>query len=76
MCGRWIKWSVLYNSTHLNSTLWYTALSFSHAHTQLSLISLYLGIVCRRCIRDDEWEEYFGCFREETEILLDQVIYF
>ena len=32
------------------------------------------GIIRRRCIIDDMWEEFFECFREETGMLLDQVI--
>ena len=35
---------------------------------------LHLGTVRRRCIRDHLWEEFFGCFREKTKMLLDQVI--
>ena len=42
--------------------------------TANSLIVYYVvGIVRRRCIRDDLWEEFFECFREETRMLLDQV---
>ena len=33
-----------------------------------------IGIVRRRCIGNDQWEEFFECFREEIRILLDQVI--
>ena len=32
------------------------------------------GTVWRRCIRNDVWEEFFGCFREEIGMLLEQVI--
>ena len=31
------------------------------------------GIVRRRCIMDDLWEEFIECFREETSMLFDQV---
>lgn len=33
------------------------------------------GIVRRRCIGDDDWEEFFECFRDEIKSLLDQVIF-
>ena len=32
------------------------------------------GIVRRRCIIDNLWEEFVECFREETSMLFDQVI--
>ena len=35
---------------------------------------LHVGTVRRRCIRDHLWEEFFDCFRQETKMLLDQVI--
>ena len=34
----------------------------------------YIGTVRRRCIREDLWEEFFECFREETQMLFNQVI--
>ena len=33
------------------------------------------GIVHRRCIIDDFWEEFIECFRDDTRILFDQVIF-
>lgn len=33
-----------------------------------------LGVINRRCIEDNEWEEVFGCFKEDTGKLLNQVI--
>ena len=47
-------------------------------YTQLYTIAkiyayTHTGIVQRRCLGDDEWEEFFGCFREEAEMLLNQV---
>ena len=32
------------------------------------------GTVVRRCIMDDEWDESVDCFREETGMLLNQVM--
>lgn len=32
-----------------------------------------VGTVRRRCVRDDQWEEFFECFKEETAMLLHQV---
>ena len=34
----------------------------------------YVGVVSRRCIGNDEWEEIIGCFNEEAEDLLNQVM--
>ena len=31
------------------------------------------GIVWRRCIIDNLWEEFIECFREETKMLFNQV---
>ena len=33
------------------------------------------GSVRRRCILDGLWEEFVECFREETRMLFDQVIF-
>lgn len=46
--------------------------AYMYIAKSISLL-LYVGIVQRRCLGDDEWEEFFGCFREETKILLNQV---
>ena len=40
----------------------------------LQLIYYVIGNVSRRCIIDDEWDETFNCFREQTGILLDKVM--
>ena len=46
--------------------------SKKHYNNQCPLCYV-IGIVRRRCIGIDQWEEFFECFREETRILLDQV---
>ena len=33
-----------------------------------------IGIVHRRCIGSNQWEEFFECYKDETRMLLDQVI--
>ena len=33
-----------------------------------------LGVVSRRCIGNNKWEETIGCFNEEAENLLNQVM--
>ena len=34
----------------------------------------YVGVVSRRCIGNDKWEEMIGCFNEEAADLLNQVM--
>ena len=35
---------------------------------------MLVGTVSRRCIKDHESEEFFGCFKEDFRMLLDEVI--
>ena len=41
---------------------------------QFIVFILCTGVVSRRCVRGGEWEEVFGCFKEETRNLLNKVI--
>ena len=46
--------------------------------TSSTLIYLYsltvLGVVRRRCIGGNDWEEFNECFKEQTVKLLNQVV--
>ena len=49
-----------------------------HQEFIIYIINSYLhviGIVRRRCIIGDQWEEFIECFREDTSMLFDQVIF-
>ena len=56
------------------SRIRWSAQTYSNNKVYRYTYMYYVGVVSRRCIGNDEWEEMIGCFNEEAEDLLNQVI--
>ena len=72
--------SVIWNETLVGSTVeapctgrGLNGLFNSKENTITINVYYIVGTVRRRCLGDDQWEEFFECFKEETAMLLHQV---